>query len=109
MGIIISEPLPVEVRIGSKAMMVVAVVITAGFILRCPASTVAALIPLYYLFISIKALIQICSHQYTIVSSYSKRAIKPTQTATLKLIVCIWNKSRKFVPKTEKSANQFCP
>ena len=42
-GIMISAPLPVEVRTGNNAMMVVADVITAGFILRFPASTIAFL------------------------------------------------------------------
>ena len=41
-GIIISDPLPVDVRIGSKAITVVAEVITAGLILRKPASITAS-------------------------------------------------------------------
>ena len=41
-GIIMSEPRPVEVSTGNKAIMVVPTVISAGRILRNPASTTAA-------------------------------------------------------------------
>ena len=44
-GIIISLPLPVDVNTGSKASMVVAVVIKQGRIRFSPASTTDALIP----------------------------------------------------------------
>jgi len=42
-GIIISLPRPVEVKMGSKASIVVAVVIKQGRILFCPASMTEAL------------------------------------------------------------------
>ena len=42
MGIIMSEPRPVDVSIGNKAIIVVADVITAGLILRLPASIIVS-------------------------------------------------------------------
>src|ERR1035437_2011803 len=37
------------------------------------------------------------------------KEINPTQTATLRLIVCIGNKSRILIPASEKFINQGCP
>src|SRR5699024_99919 len=47
-GIIMSLPLPVEVRIGNRASIVVAVVIKQGRILFCPASTTEVRISLMF-------------------------------------------------------------
>ena len=56
-----------------------------------------------------KCLMNISPHDPPIVSTIPNRAIDPTQTATLRLIVCIWNRSRRFIPANEKLRNHPRP
>ena len=75
---------------GSKASSVVAVVIKHGRMRFSPASSTDWCTSLISLgAIAIKGLCQIGGHNDTVICGYSKRAINPTQTATLKLIVRI--------------------
>ena len=87
--------------------MVVAVVIKHGLIRFSPASTIDALISFL---VSGEFLSKVCVKYVAITTPSSvaipKSAINPTQTATLKLMACIWNKSRRFSPKKLKFKNQ---
>ncbi len=86
-GTITSEPRPVEVRTGSNANIVVAVVIRQARMRRWPARTVASRISF---FVSLLCSLKDCSKYVPITTPSSdaipNKARKPTQTATLKFI-----------------------
>src|SRR5699024_9995032 len=109
-GTMISAPLPVEVRTGSKAISAVAVVIAAGLTRFKPAYMTASRISSFVLGFRASNV----SWMYVPINTPSlvaspNRAIKHTQTAMLRLMLCIWNRSRIFVPPTVMSINQGCP
>ena len=89
-GIMMSDPRPVLVRTGSRARIVVAVVIMAGHTLLWPPSTTASLIPamLSGVFLLKLSLRKVATNTPSSVA-IPNRAKKPTQTATLKLIARI--------------------
>ena len=109
-GIIISLPFPVEVSTGNNARIVVTVVIKHGRIRFEAASRAARLISFLSLGFS-RSNVWVRYVAITTPSSVAipKRAINPTQTATLKLMVFILNKSLKFSPNRLKLKNQSCP
>ena len=109
-GIMISLPFPVDVNTGKSANMVVTVVIRHGRILLPAASNVACRIP----FISLGFSLSKVWVKYVAITTPSSvaipnRAIKPTQTATLKLMVFILKSVRRFSPNKLKLKNQSCP
>ena len=53
--------------------------------------------------------VKVCALAHNIPVYQPVKAMKPTQTATLRLIVCIWKRSRIFSPAMEKFMNQSCP
>lgn len=89
-GSIISAPRPVAVSTGSRARMVVAVVIIAGLTRRRPPSTTAALTSATVVgsFFSKLSRRKVATSTPSSVA-IPNRARKPTQTATLRLMVRI--------------------
>ena len=76
MGIIISLPLPVDVKTGNRANMVVAVVIKQGRIRFSPASTTDALTASSAGFVPVKGLGQVGGHDHPIICGYPKKGNK---------------------------------
>jgi len=57
----------------------------------------------------LRRLVNVGTHNYTIVGGNPKEGDESYHTATLRFMVCIWNMSRRFSPATEKFMNQSCP
>ncbi len=105
-GTMTSDPRPVDVRMGRRARMVVAVVMRHARIRRFPAMTVASRM---CSMVSCSFFLNDCWRYVAITTPSSdaipKSARKPTHTATLKFIGCIWKRFCMLTPKRSKSRN----